>query len=156
MSLIKCLECGKEISDKAPACIHCGCPIHNDKNNNTTKIFVYSCKVCVFNNNNPFKEFNEYKGSTLLCPDCGGQLNYCNTCIIDNNTGLVVEKYEEESYKNEQNAKNQNTPHCPICNSPNLSKISSVKKAAKVGLFGIFGAGDVGKTWKCNSCGSKF
>ena len=28
MSLIKCPECGKEISDKAPACIHCGCPLN--------------------------------------------------------------------------------------------------------------------------------
>ena len=28
MALIKCPECGKEISDKASACIHCGCPIH--------------------------------------------------------------------------------------------------------------------------------
>lgn len=29
MALIKCPECGKEISDKAGACIHCGCPIAN-------------------------------------------------------------------------------------------------------------------------------
>lgn len=27
MSLIKCSECGKEISDKASVCINCGCPI---------------------------------------------------------------------------------------------------------------------------------
>ena len=27
MALIKCSECGKKISDKATACIHCGCPI---------------------------------------------------------------------------------------------------------------------------------
>ena len=27
MALIKCEECGKEISDKAAACPHCGCPI---------------------------------------------------------------------------------------------------------------------------------
>ena len=27
MSLIKCIECGKEVSDKATVCIHCGCPI---------------------------------------------------------------------------------------------------------------------------------
>lgn len=26
MALIKCKECGKEISDKAPACPHCGAP----------------------------------------------------------------------------------------------------------------------------------
>lgn len=27
MALIKCPECGKEISDQAPACIHCGFPL---------------------------------------------------------------------------------------------------------------------------------
>ena len=26
MALIQCPECGKEISDKAKACVHCGCP----------------------------------------------------------------------------------------------------------------------------------
>lgn len=29
MALINCPECGKEISDKAPACPKCGCPIEN-------------------------------------------------------------------------------------------------------------------------------
>lgn len=28
MALIKCSECGKEISDKASACAHCGNPIY--------------------------------------------------------------------------------------------------------------------------------
>ena len=27
MALIKCPECGKEVSDKAPQCIHCGYPL---------------------------------------------------------------------------------------------------------------------------------
>ena len=27
MALFNCTECGKEISDKAPACINCGCPV---------------------------------------------------------------------------------------------------------------------------------
>ena len=27
MALIKCSECGKEISDQATACVHCGCPV---------------------------------------------------------------------------------------------------------------------------------
>ena len=27
MALIHCPECGKEVSDQAPACIHCGYPL---------------------------------------------------------------------------------------------------------------------------------
>lgn len=39
MALIRCPECGKEISDKAPACIHCGYPLsllNNEKAKSTT------------------------------------------------------------------------------------------------------------------------
>ena len=32
MALIKCPECGKDVSDRAPACIHCGCPLSEIKN----------------------------------------------------------------------------------------------------------------------------
>ena len=31
MALIKCPECGKEISDKANACIHCGYPLNEQE-----------------------------------------------------------------------------------------------------------------------------
>lgn len=31
MALIKCVDCGKEISDKSEFCIHCGCPIKKKK-----------------------------------------------------------------------------------------------------------------------------
>ena len=44
MALIKCEECGREISDKAAACIHCGCPISKsdsvNSNNTERKEFV--------------------------------------------------------------------------------------------------------------------
>src|SRR5690554_6147029 len=29
MALIKCPECGKEVSDKSRECIYCGCPLSN-------------------------------------------------------------------------------------------------------------------------------
>ena len=35
MALIKCPECGKEISDKAAACINCGCPVSAMKTEST-------------------------------------------------------------------------------------------------------------------------
>ena len=31
MALIKCEDCGKEISDKSDKCIHCGCPVGQKK-----------------------------------------------------------------------------------------------------------------------------
>ena len=37
MALIKCKECGKEISDKAEYCVHCGCPIEMSKEVTTEK-----------------------------------------------------------------------------------------------------------------------
>ena len=41
MALIKCSECGNQISDRASVCIHCGCPIISINNNS----YKYSCKV---------------------------------------------------------------------------------------------------------------
>lgn len=38
MALIKCPECGKEVSDKAPTCIHCGYPLSQRKEKQLYKI----------------------------------------------------------------------------------------------------------------------
>lgn len=40
--LIKCVECGKEISDKASACPHCGCPVEYTASNNHYRIVLVS------------------------------------------------------------------------------------------------------------------
>ena len=44
MALIKCPECGKEISDKSPKCVNCGYPLtegsKEQKNNKHKKIFL--------------------------------------------------------------------------------------------------------------------
>lgn len=37
MALIKCTECGKEISDKATSCPNCGCPIEDSAQNKTNE-----------------------------------------------------------------------------------------------------------------------
>lgn len=38
MAMIKCPECGKDVSDKAKNCPNCGCPIASSVPNNTVKI----------------------------------------------------------------------------------------------------------------------
>lgn len=50
MALIKCNECGKEISDKAKTCPNCGCPVNKNqskasaKKNNYFKLYINSLK----------------------------------------------------------------------------------------------------------------
>ena len=37
MALIKCPECGKEISDKSKLCIHCGYPLEEENTINSVE-----------------------------------------------------------------------------------------------------------------------
>ncbi|MBD9105818.1 zinc-ribbon domain-containing protein [bacterium] len=53
MAFVKCPECGKEISDKAAQCIHCGCPIEIE--------IKYYCKECGA----------EILETDKVCPNCG-------------------------------------------------------------------------------------
>lgn len=128
--LIKCNECGKEISDKASACIHCGCPIEkniqlsNDgcplckNNNHINKDGRDTCAICgyVFN-------ADEYKKGN---PDCNYSLDTSS-----------------------------NVPHCPFCNSTNIQKIGTIERTASVIGLGLISK-KINKSFKCNNCGGTF
>ena len=58
MALIKCKECGHEVSDKASTCPNCGCPIEKG----------LVCSECG-NNLNPNEE---------ICPNCGNPVKSKN------------------------------------------------------------------------------
>ena len=45
MALIKCSECGKEVSDKAQSCPNCGCPIAASSPNGTVRIKLSPVKA---------------------------------------------------------------------------------------------------------------
>ena len=83
MALIKCPECGKEISDKSEICVHCGYPLknvmeeveENDSQIEETKFFTI-CNVCG-NINFTYKE--RIDNTTKLegyptCMMCGGRI----------------------------------------------------------------------------------
>lgn len=154
MSLIKCPECGKEISDKATVCIHCGYPIKEETykiniEQNTKKVFVYMCMSsdsrCL---SMPFKEFDKYQGSTCLCPDCEEPMDYYCTNIVDKNTDEVIENYEDIELKsNHQSQPKSNTLHCPKCGSTAITTGSR-------GINWFWGTIGSGKTVnRCGKCG---
>lgn len=61
MGLIKCPDCGKEISDKSLYCLNCGCPV---KQGEAPKKSQPSCPNC----GNPME-----RGNTV-CSECGARL----------------------------------------------------------------------------------
>ena len=68
MAMIKCIECGKEISDKAPKCPGCGCP-------NVPKMDCPECK-------------QKIDSTDSICPNCGIELTKksTNNVIANNNS----------------------------------------------------------------------
>ena len=69
MSLIKCSDCGKEISDMSTSCIHCGRPVEKK---------VY-CRECG----------SELSSSNSRCNNCGYQPN--NNFHVNNNPNNLYE-----------------------------------------------------------------
>lgn len=139
MSLIKCIECGKEYSNKATACPNCGCPT-TEQQESEFQVFVenavknFECKYCGAKTTNHRIFHNKL---SIECKECGRI----------NQAVLLPEKFREpDKLKNAQ---------CPYCHSTNTKKISSTSRAASLLTFG-FASKKIGKQWHCNKCGSDF
>jgi ribosomal protein L37E len=128
MALIKCVECGKEISDMSENCPNCGCPtqISIEKIKYNDKLF-YECPVCG----------KKYNDGTLKCSLCG--------------YAKIAKKTTQSPQQ--QNIPQQKVPHCPKCGSTSIST-----GARGVNHFwGFIGASQTvnrcancGHTWKPN------
>lgn len=78
--LIKCPECGKEVSDKAPACIHCGFPLNDIHKENTclvdgaeydmTELKNYYAKLTDYGKGEFYRRIkSEYRGNSESFPN---------------------------------------------------------------------------------------
>lgn len=152
MALIKCPECGKEISDKAKACIHCGYPL--DTKVETVEVPVkkqktvasYMCNNCLEMYTFEHKEGNR----TQHCPMCGEAMELWAIEKINDQTGLVDKRITPRSNVE------QNLPRCPTCHSTKIHKISKLSKAGDAIFWGVFAIGKVNKQWHCDNCGSEW
>ena len=157
MSLIKCPECGKEISDKAKCCPNCGYELPKQKH-------IYQgiyCPKCLDSR----IRVDEYEECWL-----------CKIEMINSIQGTFDEvwhygenhlelkgtpEFDEQAYQTRINwvpveYGSSNAIKCPYCHSTNTKKISGLSKAGSVALFGIFAMGKVSKQWHCNNCNSDF
>ena len=155
MSLIKCPECGKEISDKAKACINCGFPLNDDKSEEnicTINGITYDLSF-VLAETNFYDMFSEGIAAA--------QLEKLTNCTFDKALSLVKSIRENKEIpkaltisKNDMNTPKENKPQikCPTCSSTDVEKISSTERAGSVFLLGMFSK-KINKSFKCKNCG---
>lgn len=128
MALIKCVECGNDVSDRATACPHCGCPITEsikeiqlERDRNKDKLF-FNCPIC-----------NKlFPNGTLKCDVCG-----------------------YDAIPRQVNPNITSSPECPYCHSRKTKKISGTSRTISALTFG-FASKKIGKQWHCNNCDSYF
>lgn len=185
MALIKCPECGKEISDKAPACIHCGYPM-NLVNNDTVDEKKY--KIILINygdsklrivhflcqfygiNIGPAKQISENLPATIIDGVTIDKVNEIKSVLDTYNAIIKIEisdgKVSEDirkmndsvdlnSLKKPTYTTQEISVQCPYCKSFNTSKISVGARVMDNAIWGLFST-KRNKQWKCKDCGSEF
>ena len=176
MALIKCPECGKEISNYAKECNQCGYPLSS---NLEAEDYIYICpkcamiyssdelnanKKCRFCNiktiitKETMNDFinnmdNEDDYDIILSKKYGG--NQFSEYAYRHRLSLIKQENKNQSTHQHQSIQQPSTPHCPTCNSTNIKRISAASKAVGVGLFGIFSK-TARSQFECKDCGYKW
>ena len=169
MSLLKCPECGEEVSEYADKCQKCGCPIGIIKQKQPkieghiyAKINGIEYDVTeaaellrIYYEKDDFKCPERIKAYNIIRKQFhipAGQFERA----FDENTMIVAEINCDPIRQSTQSTQqSSNVPHCPVCNSTNIEKISFGKKAKGSFLFGFFSS-DVRNQMHCKDCGYKF
>lgn len=157
MALIVCPECGKEISDKCEACIHCGYPLINTKCNINGVVYDFKEELPIA----LMPKTEDFVGAI-------GRIRRKTSLTLVDADNLVeaireiraipesfTPKYPlEDREKLYGNSKPRNA-ECPYCHSKDTEKITATAKAVNTALFGVFGT-KRHKEWHCNRCDSDF
>ena len=151
MALIKCSECGKEISDKAITCPNCGCP-------NVAK------NHCIINGTDVdcsfvFNDYDLELRQMQMMEYTNLDSKIANEIVSEWSAKGEIppvfngkESTWEEEMRELSRLQSEDTPKCPTCGSLSVQKIGGVERAASVGFWGLF-SNKINKTYKCKNCG---
>ena len=165
MALIKCPDCGKEVSDKAKACIHCGCPLEEAK---YLELFSVTLTKRCDDEVACIKAIRDFVDTGLA--ETKYNVEHLPYIIVDglshNKCEIIKNRLEElgclvsidKSNTNQQNNKvaatieenKQMKVKCPKCGSTN---IATVNRGWSL-MWGFIGSGSPRNV--CQSCGYKF
>lgn len=169
MALINCPECGREISDKAVACLGCGYPVAEMASKSSTDILL----------DNLYQKYPKEKVKAIkeFREVTGADLNTARDAIYTRYEGktakaLELEKKEKIKAQNKpayENASNSlhalsnlltkdKTARCPKCGSTSITYIEKKSGFLGVSLFpGVVAGKSSSKgVCKCLKCGKEW
>lgn len=164
MALISCPECGKDVSDKSEACIHCGYPLINTKCNINGVIYDFKeeLPIALLEDTNKYvPAIGKIRKKTYL------HLADAHEFVkIIRETKSIPDSFspkypltnmeQPQEYSKNYSKEYGSGVQCPYCHSYNTSKISNFSKAVGFALLGVYSISRNGKQWHCGSCGSDF
>lgn len=171
MALMKCVECGKEISDRADNCPYCGCPVGAEsiwgsidfvwvkgvtQNFNVATIYVDGVECGKIMNR---KTVNIRVSLGLHSV----KLLRNGKCMLEESIPISkdspnVSFYIKETISGKLEKTTmpiENVPKCPTCGSTKVKKLSLGRKVFSVEMIG-FASSSAGKTFVCKNCGYKW
>ncbi len=93
MALIKCPECGKEVSNTIEQCIHCGYYLHRTIDNTNEKQTSEENAITANTENGKFKEcwhcHKQVAKLAVTCPHCGGNVRSAKSNILQLISSLI-------------------------------------------------------------------
>lgn len=98
MALINCIECNREVSDKAASCPNCGCPIASVESSKG-KLYIYGYKEnFVINSKVKIYRDNEYIGEI----DKGRclEIDILSDCVITAKCSIRSNTYNAKANRN--------------------------------------------------------
>lgn len=182
MALIKCSECGREVSDRAERCGNCGFPVSEIPDEKMYLHFYWvgrrgdslrTTTVCIDGESALTMKCGEKKtvqtdsAAHLIDLYQGKHHLLSENITIAGGANYYIFAYKETmgfSHANLTRAvvrdddffkdakKQEYIPHCPTCGSPRVRPISLTARVVSVSLVG-YASKKAGKSFKCLNCG---
>lgn len=147
--LIKCPECGKDVSDKAPNCIHCGFPLESNNSNLCEiygKVHDLSKLIEIINGEEIYQSSRLMKTIRFLDDTCGLRVDDAKRLFKEiEATGKIPSSFTPVNRPYETSS--SRPLRCPKCGS------TAITTGAR-GINGFWGAIGASKTVnRCGKCG---
>lgn len=158
MALIKCPECGREVSDKAKVCPNCGFGIVEHLEAEREKISNEIAREQQEEIDRQLMEeipLPQKPKKPLLFADT--DIKYMNALHMYEFAMRDPDGYRRrilEAKRTIANAEAQkwlNRPKCPNCGSDKINKISTTSRVVSVATVGL-ASNKIGKQYKCSNC----